>query len=174
MTAGPETIQCDRQQMRLSASACSRLYASTLIKKPDAWEGRHHCVGCPVGAGHAGLIVNLVAMASADLASLCSRCTRQSERIVAGRHCPSCYNRDREARLGRNCKGGTPRLAALLHAQVMAVGVAGQRPCLATAERVTGRGEMLLHLAKGATAPMAFGVPPLRLQPPGWQLEMPV
>src|SRR5690606_2664063 len=40
----------------------------------------------------------------------CTRCEVGSFRLVSGRLCPSCYNRQREWIVGRNAKGGKPTI----------------------------------------------------------------
>jgi hypothetical protein len=39
---------------------------------------------------------------------ICARCLLESDRMIHGYLCVSCYNREREYRIGRNAKGKPP------------------------------------------------------------------
>jgi hypothetical protein len=85
--------------------------------------------------------------------------------------CISCYNRDREVRVGKNAKGGIPtktldawklhtsRVTAIEDGQVRVVEI----------NHCTGAAELILTLARKATGPMQFAFAP-RL-PPGVPLN---
>ncbi len=105
--------------MRLTVRGCATVWQSTRTKKPDPWEGRHSCVGCDVGRANAGLPPVTTSAGRAAWSNVCARCWNISDRLIGGKHCPSCYNRQREAIIGRNAKGVPPRLMAMLHSQHM-------------------------------------------------------
>jgi hypothetical protein len=120
------------------------------------WEGRAHCVGCPVGAVNAGERIEdaTAARYEAALRKFCPRCSRPASRLINGRFCVSCYNRDREVARGRNCKGNPPKVvAARLHAVEL---WAGNR--IEAFPAVTSRSEAILLAAKHARGP-AFYAP---------------
>lgn len=65
------------------------------------------CLGCDIGARCAGETVAASRpMATAD--RLCGRCLGLARRLVYGRICVSCANRDYEVRKGKNAKGRAP------------------------------------------------------------------
>jgi len=75
-------------------------------------EGRRHlrwvsCSGCELGAKHAGVRHEQLPSALSEM-RICARCTLESNRIIRGYLCVSCYNREREYRIGRNAKGTRP------------------------------------------------------------------
>src|SRR5450759_2593872 len=100
--------------MTLSTSGCGRLWEAAQIKhaakKLEPWEGIATCHTCPIGARNAGREMEAVFQPAAALACYCPRCNRPASRLINGRLCISCYNRDREAAIGRNAKGSRPRL----------------------------------------------------------------
>jgi hypothetical protein len=149
-------IHCDRRKMTLTERGCAALWGSANIVKPAPapWEGRHACLHCPIGAGHAGETVNPMAAVVAVLRRICPRCRRVSTRIIGNRLCVSCYNRDREVRTGRNAKGQKPRLILYPAALSVATPVGVQH---VRADLVTGPAEIMLARARNATTSMAFG-----------------
>lgn len=118
--------------------ACSRLHGDVSVewcaqtwrevncrKKAHRWgESRETirdrtCKQCPLGAQHAG--VDFVPPAVVVDSKVCPRCRRSSDRLIFGRLCVSCYNRDRERKIGRNAKGAAPkRLLPLYRVHVLA------------------------------------------------------
>lgn len=131
---------------------------------PPAWDRKSACQFCPVGAANAGAPIAPMAEAVQSLTRHCSRCQKPSARRINGMFCPSCYNRDREARIGRNGKGTAPRkIVAALHAQTVVVTAAGVTTTKIM-PRVAARTEAFALLSRGSAHPMTFGVPPLRLE----------
>lgn len=64
------------------------------------------CVNCTVGAKHAG--VGEISASPLRGMSVCARCHRSTTRLVFKHLCVSCYNREREYRVGRNARGAAP------------------------------------------------------------------
>lgn len=64
------------------------------------------CKGCPTGALHAGETAANLWQGRGQL--LCSRCHSGAPRLVKGWLCVSCYNREREFKVGANSKGSFP------------------------------------------------------------------
>lgn len=120
---GVQLVDCARVKLRLSSRACARNWLATNPVSPPVWEGRVACHGCPAGAVRAGGTIDPAAAVRDKLASICPRCRKTSDRIIKGRLCVSCYNRDLEVQRGYNRKGRPPiRVAARLFAcQVMAI-----------------------------------------------------
>lgn len=149
---------CERQNMRLTVPGCSRLWLSAQDKEnvPRPWEGRAACVTCPIGAANSGVQISPVAEDVAILKRSCPRCLRQSERIIEGRLCISCYNRQAEADRGRNAKGSRPRLCARLRDLELSV-ITGDEIEIIHIGRITGAAEAIMRRARLAEAVTAFG-----------------
>jgi len=100
-----ELFQCPKipGKLTLSKVSCANQYKAAQTKE---WRYRlPHCVECEIGAGNAGLDVG----APFQKKLVCVRCGSGAGRMVMGRLCISCYNREREWRLGKNAKGSVPR-----------------------------------------------------------------
>ena len=177
----PVMVKCDRLQMSLTEAGCVRLWKSAQDpeNRPQAHEGRHHCLGCPLGAMRAGVDraeeVSAATQAKEAIRPICPRCERPALRIIEKRLCISCYNRDREARVGRNARGGTPGLAAKLYDDRISV-ARGARIEVMAVTRITSRAEAMLRIGRADddSGPIRFGVPPGMFQPNGWQMELPL
>jgi len=90
-------------KLTLSAVSCANQFKAAQTRD---WRDRlPHCVQCQVGAGNAGVAIG----APFEKKSVCVRCGSGEGRMVMGRYCMSCYNREREWRIGKNAKGGEPR-----------------------------------------------------------------
>jgi len=90
-------------KLTLSDVSCANQYRASQTKD---WRYRlPHCVDCQIGAKNAGMDVG----APFQHKAVCVRCGSGDGRMVMGRLCMSCYNREREWRLGKNAKGGVPR-----------------------------------------------------------------
>lgn len=164
-TAGTlELMQCDRMNLRLTVGGCARLHVKARDNPPASYDPKSACQFCPIGAVNAGAPIAPMAEAAQSLSRLCSRCEKPTHRRINGMFCPSCYNRDREARIGKNRKGTEPRkILAALHSATVVV-ACGAGVTLATLPRVAARTEAMALLARGSDQPMFFGVPPLRLE----------
>jgi len=150
-----EQFRCVRRSMTLTVGGCSRLWQSAQDKKPDPWEGRHACRSCTLGARHAGKAPTNAVAADA-WAMICDRCTRHADRMIGGRLCVSCWNRAREARVGFNRKGGRPQLLDRLRTQRVTVTESGAARVVEEAN-VLGAAEIMIHIARAAPGPVAFG-----------------
>ena len=80
-------------------------------------------------------------------------------RIINGRFCASCYNRDLEARKGADRKGHRPILCDALHPMAV-VRTEGDEVATITAQRVLSATEVMIATAKMAKAPLVFGWSP--------------
>ncbi len=157
----PPLFRCPRQAMTLTAAGCARLWSSAQAKKPAPYEGRAHCFTCPIGARHAGKPEAALFEPVQELKAYCPRCRRVAGRLINGRWCISCYNRQREAEKGRNAKGGVPKLAHRVHAIRVAMVAADAAAIVRELPAVTSMAEAMLYLAQQAKGPVQFGVAPL-------------
>lgn len=98
-----ELFHCAPLRIDLSPAACGRQHGE---------QDRYPCGICPIGAMHAARerIVVHASNKTTGFARPCVRCEVGTFRLVAGRLCPSCYNRQREWFIGRNKKGGRPTI----------------------------------------------------------------
>lgn len=100
-------FRCDRYQARLSTDACAAMYRDgnrTELGMPGNRLAK--CRSCPIGAAHAGETVAIFsALYGTDI---CPRCGKGTTRMIHGRICVSCRNREYELQRGRNAKGTAP------------------------------------------------------------------
>lgn len=100
---GKVFFQCDRMWAKLSTTSCASMWR----KADEINDGSHSaCRLCPIGAVHAGEVAASMSPLKGSLT--CARCHRTASRLIGGMRCVSCYNRNREALLGRNAKGTAP------------------------------------------------------------------
>ncbi|GJE41128.1 hypothetical protein [Methylobacterium soli] len=121
LVSGLLHFRCERLNGTMSTANCAGRAA---IAEREKAEGRYSsCLFCPIGMVHSGRehplrILRQAAAAAgatrevigaADTPACCPRCGRGAFRIVhSAGVCVSCYNREREARIGRNAKGKAP------------------------------------------------------------------
>jgi len=101
-------FECTRLRGSVSTDWCARQWRE-VNQQP---EGRRHprwvsCSDCTTGAMHAGVGTEDLPPALSEM-RVCARCEAESGRIIRGYLCVSCYNREREYRIGRNAKGKPP------------------------------------------------------------------
>ena len=92
-----ELFHCAQQRLDLSREACAGFHL------------RRHtvaCGRCPIGAHHAGRQAPPQHLAE----STCARCEGHASRIIQGRLCVSCFNRQGEVIRGYDRKGNMPRV----------------------------------------------------------------
>ena len=156
-----EMMQCAPRNMTLSRPGCARLWLSANgnpENRPKPWEGRSACIVCPVGAANAGRVQSPVAGAVDALRLICPRCERLAQRLIHKRLCISCYNREREVRIGRNAKGGRPHLTDRLGGVAIAVTDCIGATRVRAVEAVSAA-EAMIAAARKATGWLAFGRP---------------
>lgn len=108
-------FECKPLSATLSVEACA-----TNWRRAHEGEGARswHCKGCKLGALHAGETAANLWQGQGQL--ICSRCHSGCTRLIKGWVCVSCYNREREYRLGANARGGFPvKMTPLVPRQVM-------------------------------------------------------
>ena len=99
-------FRCEPYAATLSAKACASRFRIAEVAKGQALEPFLHCNTCVVGAAHANRAVTFFSKLYGS--NICPRCGAGGVRIVGNRRCVSCYNREREVRIGRNGRGHKP------------------------------------------------------------------
>ncbi len=153
-------FHCERKAMRLTVGACAKLWTSASNEKdrPAPWEGRHACIGCPVGAANCGQTIAPIQAAIEAVRDICPRCMQPGRRLIGRDLCVSCYNRDREALAGCDRKGHRPLFTVLLRKRDIIVCRGGDRVQVES-HRARSRDEIIVRVVKRATGPVAFGRP---------------
>jgi hypothetical protein len=109
-TSSDAPFVCPRHTggLRIAPRTCAEMFLRRrrASKHDDAWVRLWPCAGCEIGARHAG--VSPPAPPPPPRPPFCARCGRDDLRLVAGRLCVGCYNRQREALAGRNRRGSFP------------------------------------------------------------------
>jgi hypothetical protein len=100
---GFELVECPAYRLLLTESACATNWSAVAGRPMHTLTRLHHCLGCSMGAGRAGKEA-----VPTPLPRFCCRCMRLSPRLMGRRLCPSCYNRERELRVGKNARGTDP------------------------------------------------------------------
>jgi len=158
-----DLFRCDRQNATMLRAGCARMWrkANGGEYRVGTWESLHHCRGCSVGAANAGETVVAPGFSELieDLRRYCCRCRKPALRLIHGELCISCFNRDLEAKKGRNAKGHPPRLMKLLHRETVMVTEGGKPPRIVGRDRVLDAGELMIRIARRATGPIVFERP---------------
>ncbi|HEX5678717.1 MAG TPA: hypothetical protein VFX91_12195 [Alcanivorax sp.] len=167
-----EYFRCPRYHgnATLSVTACAAQFNRTRTGGEDARIRLHACVNCPIGAQHAG-IENFKPKTALQTSKLCTRCHRPASRIIHGRLCVSCVNRQYEIQKGKNARGNKPSQCPALHPLHVTVRD-GDRPAQDREYLATGILEAALSALKTARdhAVVGFRGPPPR--PANEQLTM--
>jgi len=103
-------VACSARALTLSAAACVADWRLAQAVKPAPWQSRYHCRGCTLGAVQSGQPADTaVRVAQLDeVRRVCVRCHQPTRKILHGRFCVPCYNRDRELARGKNGRGTAP------------------------------------------------------------------
>lgn len=112
IVGAPSTLRffaCERLKATLSTGSCATNWQRA--HQPHA-EANWRCKGCPIGVTHARAVSSPVSGLVAVSPTTCSRHHEATGRLVNGWLCISCYNREREHRVGKNAKGKVPELTA--------------------------------------------------------------
>lgn len=110
MSAADEApFTCPRHQgsLRITPRTCADMFLRRRRagKHDEARVRLWACADCEIGARHAGVALP---PPPPRRPPYCPRCGRDDLRLIAGRLCVGCYNRQREVVVGRNRKGGHP------------------------------------------------------------------
>lgn len=157
-TPGRIYFRCERMRANLSTETCAGMWRRT---NNDGDAAHDACRCCPLGALHAGEAT--ASLSPLKGALICARCHRPAGRLIAGMHCVSCYNRQREFLTGRNAKGTAPvKLRCLARRRVRYM--AGTEPCSMVAQHSLDTDELVVAALRDSKQRVRFGfgvaVPP--------------
>jgi hypothetical protein len=99
-------FRCAALRSTLSTEACAENFRRAPALSENAVTCQHLCKRCPIGAEHAGM--KLGHESKFRGVATCPRCRKFAGRMIGGTRCISCYNREREIRVGKNAKGSKP------------------------------------------------------------------
>ena len=139
-------FECKARSARLTTKGCAGQWTAAQERPPETWEGRWHCRSCPIGAENAG--VAQPRHKDEALAKLCPRCGRLSDRMIGGRLCISCYNREGEVRRGKNRKGQPPVMIMSAIRTIVAIFTVNGIEDIREFENVTSVNEVLVLLLR--------------------------
>lgn len=134
-----ELFTCPRHPggLRLTESSCAAQWQRGRLAAP--WDSVYRCHGCAIGAANAGC----PPPPPAPGRTLCCRCGRIGMRLIRGQICVSCYNREREVRIGKDRRGNVPVSLPSALSLSLAIGV-GERFDGLAANRI----ELAIHAAR--------------------------
>jgi hypothetical protein len=97
-------FHCPAYHATLSTEVCAKRYRMVNQSR----ENYYLCEGCPIGAKHAGGRIR--GTQRLQVSFICSRCHQSSWRAAVKHRslCITCWNREREVRIGQNRKGCRP------------------------------------------------------------------
>lgn len=154
---------CTRLAATLSVKGCAARWAEAKSppgrrRKNDT--GVEHasdqfsaCRACPIGAVHSGERVRVYSPFYA--AAICPGCRKGTTRMIGDRICVSCYNRRREAVIGRNARGNAPSKLVVLRS-VRFRAVAEGKARLVQADAVADLFEPVLQTMRTTVGAVAF------------------
>lgn len=153
---GLRLFTCDAYRASLSDRACAARWAKAHDARGEQAWSMAACRTCSVGAVHAGR--GAVRYSKHYRAEVCVRCGRGGARIIGGRICVSCYNRQREMKVGKNARGNRPveLLQSPLHPVELIVDVDGTAARLRDRE-TSGLTETVVQFLRTHTGEIAFG-----------------
>jgi hypothetical protein len=111
------------------------------------------CRSCPIGAAHSGKA--LIHYSALYETLICPRCACGTTRMIQGRKCINCYNRQREYISGKNAKGTAPTKMLPLHEVEIRFTVDG-RPNRFRSRHATGVPEIVAHVLRTIAGTVAF------------------
>lgn len=153
---GLHLFQCEPYRARLTSKACAARYREANDARGREAERIVHCRSCPIGASHAGVDQTYFSQYYDTL--LCPRCHKTWLRIIKGRVCVSCYNRERELVRGYNAKGIFPAGVRGVWPHTITVAVDGKSLRLsAIAHNAI---ELALHCMRTTKGRLTFGFTP--------------
>lgn len=153
-------FRCDRINGTLSTATCSARAAEAENEKEFGKFSA--CLNCPIGLVHRGqdhplrVLRDIAAttgatrdvVAAANKSQGCARCGRTGLRILpSAKLCVSCYNREREFRVGRNSRGTVPVTFKPLRTWRVGIVLSGERT-YALVPNVQSEAEAIARLIK--------------------------
>lgn len=152
-----ELFTCPRHPggLRLTESSCAAQWQRGRLAAP--WDSVYRCHGCEIGAANAGC----PPPPPAPGRTLCCRCGRIGMRLIRGQICVSCYNREREVRIGKDRRGNVPVSLPPALSLSLSIGVGERFDGLAAS-----RMELAIHAARQRPGLVLARFP---MAPPGIQ-----
>jgi hypothetical protein len=150
-------FECGPYRARLSTTACAKRWRGAQVAMDAAAERLEKCRSCAIGAAHAGQ--RQIYRSPIYAASICRRCGNGTTRMIRGELCISCYNRQREFKVGRDRKGMVPQFRFDRRAigVILEPGTANER-CVKVAEDFTAsREELITGCLRVIVGEAAFG-----------------
>lgn len=160
-------FECTRLRGSVSTEWCARQWREVSAAPSNTLHARWaSCRRCAIGALHAGVAADERPSAVAEM-RFCVRCLAESARIIRGRLCVSCYNREGEYRVGRNAKGKRPvQHPELIDVRLVVTYPDGSRPSGAVVIKdCTFPLEGVLRALRNAGPGAAIGFPGPSLMP---------
>jgi hypothetical protein len=146
------TFRCTARQATLSVKGCAGLFTAAQSAKGVDADRFAPCRGCVIGAGHAGVPVTYFGHLYDTM--ICPRCGNGTTRMIHGRICINCYNREREVRVGKNARGSVPKKLKLRPVS-LGYAVDGEWRTF-HAERAVSLGEVCAHLMRTTAGKLMF------------------
>lgn len=144
-------FDCDRLHARLSTSSCAQMWREA---NDEHLDHRTACRSCPLGARHAGITDASCSPIYGQL--ICARCTEGATRLIAGHLCASCYNREREFRVGKNGRGRKPIKVGKLLPRSLAYQI-GQTQKVLRLDRTRSMAELIVAVLRSSVQAPIFG-----------------
>lgn len=146
---GKAHFRCVKLSASLSVGSCAQMWRQA---NHDNLERLGRCKTCPIGATHAG--ETAASMSPLMGQCLCGRCHKTATRLIGKHLCISCWNREREFKIGRNSKGTKPRMAALGRRSIRYF-VAGQA-CTTTIDLTADTTEVIVAILRDSRKRVQF------------------
>jgi hypothetical protein len=155
---GLKFFSCTAFRAILSQQGCGSRWRGAQTATGREAERYAACRGCPIGAAHAG--ERHVRYSRWYGVQICPRCDKGGLRMIRNRTCVSCYNRDRELKVGRNRRGNKPVevMARAPRVHRMAVSIDGEVSLVS--EPATSLKELMIQTLRTARGEVLFGRAP--------------
>lgn len=102
-----DMFRCSTWRANLVVDFCAGRWKKAQTARGEEADKLRLCAICPIGPTHAG--ERYLPRAPGFQTNICPRCRKGSgRRLIGGRLCINCYNREREWLIGRNSKGSVP------------------------------------------------------------------
>lgn len=121
-------FSCDRLSAHITSETCRQNYEAAHARRKDDTHMRlQKCQGCAIGRALHGGADDPTSWADVRSSNECLRCGRRDLRIITSTGtCVSCWNREREGRLGRDARGNVPKTRMVLHPRRVGLVVDGK------------------------------------------------
>lgn len=153
-------FECPRipGHLMLMPASCAKSWKDGNGKDVDKRIKFHYCTRCPIGAKNAGCD-SLSVVNPYFMRKRCPRCDRPCARMIGGRVCVSCYNREREVLNGRDGRGKVPKSLPMVRPYQVAAVVNGHLRSVRVAYAADGP-EAVLQVLRNTSGEVVFGFHP--------------